>query len=93
MMKTSWAEATLNNLKSAANAANNVRERDANVLVGDLEVPLRSIVVAEDFHRSEKLDTGSVGRHEDDSLLRVLGCGGVRLAHHQVDGVPWVTSA
>lgn len=91
MVKTSRTETALNNLEPATDATDDVRERDTHVRVGDFEVALRSIIVAEDPHGATKLDTRRVGGHDDDGLLLVPRRGRVRLAHDEMNRVARVS--
>ena len=93
MVDASGTETTLDDLETAAPAGDDVVERDADVVVDDLEVALRSVVVAEHGHGTDELDSLGVGRDDHDRLLGVLRCREVRLAHHEVNGVARVSGS
>ena len=54
---------------------------------------VRRIVVAKHRERAHDGDALGIGGHQHHALLRMAGCLGVRLAHHDVDGAAWVTRA
>ena len=56
-------------------------------------MPLRRVVITENAHRPNDLDTGSIGRNDDYALLAVfIGVVGIALAEDEMQGASWVTS-
>lgn len=72
VVQATGAETSLDDLEAATPTEDEVRSRHADVLVLDLVVTFRRVVVAKHGHGADELDTRSVARDEDDTLLVVL---------------------
>ena len=81
-------------LETASPAQDQVAHGHANILVDDLAVPLRCVVIAKDLHGPDDLDSRSIRRYDDDTLLVVaIFVVGVALAEDKMDSTAGVASA
>ena len=81
-------------LETLAPVPDEIAQRDADVLVDNLAMTLRSIVVTEDLHRTNNLHAGCIGRNNDDTLLPIaVGVVRVTLAEHKVKRTSGIAGA
>src|ERR1700761_9767672 len=65
---------------------------DSYVLINDLTVPLRSVVVAKDFHGSYNFNSRRIGGHDNNALLIIsLSIGGITFTKYKVKFGPGIT--
>src|ERR687897_1570885 len=86
-----WSEAPLGDSEALALVPDDVLQRHAHVLEGDLRVPVRGVVVAEDGEGPLYLYARRIERDQDHGLLLVARSVGVRLAHKDGDPAPRVS--
>ena len=81
-------------LKTFTPPQDQVAQRNANILVENLTMSLRSVIVPKNPHRSDDSHTWGVSRDKDHTLLLVdIGVVRITLAHNDVDFRPWVSGS
>src|SRR5215211_1586394 len=91
VVDASWPEASLGDGEALALVPDDVLLRYAHVVEGDLRVPVRGVVVAEDGEGPLYLYARRIERDQDHGLLLVARRVRVRLAHEDGDLAPRVS--
>ena len=87
-------EPVITHLKTFTPPQDQVTQWDANVLVENLAMTLRSIIIPENPHRPDDGHARGIGGDEDYTLLLVnVGVVRITLAHDDVDSRPRVSSS